>query len=183
MIINSRSSNFVFNFPVNFIHADIEKKYAPYVMRMPGLPYDTVSNMMNAHIQSISMPSLSMTPVSQTRTGGKTQTYKSGQPVPDYFTKEMTVTMKAVDGYINYWIFLENTLCFLDLSDERLYLEDMYVRVIDQEGHVLQTIRFEKPMLTSLSEVSLSYSDNNPDFNTFDCTFTYNALEVMVEHA
>lgn len=183
MIINSRSSNFVFNFPVDFIHQDIEEKYRPYVMRMPGLPWDTVSNMINAHIQSISMPSLSMTPVSQTRRIGKEQTYKSGQPVPDYFTKEMTVTMKAVDGYINYWIFLENTLLFLDLSDERLYFEDMYVRVVDQEGHVLQTIRFEKPMLTSLSEISLSYSENNPDFKTFDCTFTYNALEIMVEHA
>ena len=87
MIINSRSSNFVFNFPVDFIHESIEKKYAPYVMRMPGLPWDTVSNMINAHIQSISMPSLSMTPVSQTRRIGKEQTYKSGQPVPDYFTK------------------------------------------------------------------------------------------------
>jgi len=123
-----------------------------------------------------------MNPVSQTRRIGKTQTYKSGQPVPDYFTKEMTVTMKAVDGYINYWIFLENTLLFLDLSDKRLYFEDMFVRAVDQEGHVLQTVRFEKPMLSSLSEISLSYSDNNPDFRTFDCTFTYNAIEMLVEH-
>jgi len=182
MIINSRSSNFVFNFPVGFFHSDIETKYRPYIQRMPGLPWDTVSSMMNAHVQSITMPSMSMNPVSQTRRIGKTQTYKSGQPVPDYFTKEMTVTMKAVDGYINYWIFLENTLLFLDLSDKRLYFEDMFVRAVDQEGHVLQTVRFEKPMLSSLSEISLSYSDNNPDFRTFDCTFTYNAIEMLVEH-
>jgi len=183
MIINSRPSNFIFNFPVDFFHKDIEAKYSPYVQRMPGLPWDTVTNMMNAHIQSITMPSLSMTPVSQTRRIGKEQTYKSGQPVPDYFTKEMTVTMKTLDGYINYWIFLENTLLFMDLSDERLYFDDLYVRAIDQEGHVLQTLRFEKPMLTSVSEVSMSYSDNNPDFNTFSAVFTYNALEFMVEHA
>jgi len=183
MIINSRSSNFIFNFPNGFFHPDIEEKYKPYVMRMPGLPWDTVTNMMNAHVQSITMPSLSMSPVSQTRKGGKQQTYKSAQPVPDYFTKEMTVTMKALDGYINYWIFLENTLNHLDLVDEpALYFDDLFIRVIDQEGYVLQTLRFEKPMLTSLSEISLSYSDNNPDFKTFDCTFTYNAMELIIEH-
>lgn len=182
MIINSRSSNFVFNFPVDFIHETVAEKYKPYVMRMPGLPWDTVTNMMNAHIQSISMPSMNMTPVSQTRRIGKDQTYKSGQPVPDYFSKEITITMKALDGYINYWIFMENALTFLDLSDERLYFDDMFVRVLDQEGHILQTLRFEKPMITSISEVSLSFSDNNPDFHTFDCTFTYNALDFIVEH-
>lgn len=181
MIINSRSSNFIFNFPKGFFHPDIEKKYTPYVMRM-SLPWDTVTTMMNAHVQSITMPALNMTPVSQTRRIGKEQLYKSGQPVPDYFTKEMTVTMKAVDGYINYWIFLENLLYYLDLSDERLYFDDIYVRVIDQEGHVLQTVRFEKPMITNMSEITLSYSDNNPEFSTFTCTFTYNALELMVEH-
>ena len=183
MIINSRSSNFIFNFPVGFFLEQIETKYKSYINRMPGLPWDTLTNMMNAHVQSITMPSMSMSPVSQTRRLGKQQTYKSGQPVPDYFTKEMTVTMKALDGYINYWIFLENTLLHLDLKDEpSLYFDDMFVRIIDQEGHIIQTIRFEKPMLTNLSEISLSYSDNNPDFSTFDCTFTYNAMELLVEH-
>jgi hypothetical protein len=93
----------------------------------------------------------------------------------------MVVTMRALDGYINYWIFLENMLMFLDLSDERLYFDDIYIRIMSQEGHVMQTIRFEKPMLTNLSEVSLSYSDNNPDFKTFSATFTYNAIEFLVE--
>lgn len=181
MIINSRSSNFVFNFPVDFFGEAIEKKYSKYVRAMPGLPWDTVTNMMNAHVQSISMPSLSMTPVQQTRHLGKQQTYKSGQPVPDYFSKEMTVTMKALEGYINYWIFLDNTLNFLDLSDKRLYFQDLFVRVLNAEGYVIQTVRFEKPMLTSLSEISLAYSDNNPDFKTFDCTFTYNAIDFINE--
>jgi len=181
MIINSRSSNFVFNYPRDFFHKDVEDKYSPYVKRMPGLPWDTLTNMMNAHVQSITMPSINMTPVQQTRRIGKTQTYKSGQPVPDYFSKEMVVTMRALDGYINYWIFLENMLMFLDLSDERLYFDDIYIRIMSQEGHVMQTIRFEKPMLTNLSEVSLSYSDNNPDFKTFSATFTYNAIEFLVE--
>jgi hypothetical protein len=181
MILNSRSSNFLFNFPVGFFSKDIEQKYIGYVRAIPGLPWDTVTNMMNAHVQSITMPSLSMDTVAQTRKLGKQQTYKSGQPVPDYFSKEMTVTMKAVEGYINYWIFLDNTLRFLDLSDKRLYFDDIYVRILNDKGYVIQTIRFEKPMLTGLSEISLSYSDNNPEFKTFDCTFTYNAIDFIIE--
>lgn len=181
MIINSRSSNFIFNFPKGFFADEIERKYLPYVKRMP-LPWDTITDVMNAQVQSITMPSLSMTPVGQVRKLGKEQVYKSSQVVPDLFTKEMTVTMRTLDGYINYWIFLENALMWLDFTNRELYFDDLYIRVMNQEGYILQTVRFEKVLLTSVSEISLSFSDNNPDFKTFDCTFRYNALEVLVEH-
>lgn len=181
MIINARSSNFIFNFPKSFIIPPIEDKYKNYVMRMP-LPYDTVQNFMNAHVQSITFPSLAMEPVTQARKLGKEQAYKSGKVTPDLFTKEMTVTMKAVDGYINYWIFLENALNYLDFSTKDLYLEDMYIRVLSQEGHIVQTVRFQKVILTGVSEIVLSYSDTTPTFSTFNATFKFNALDIFVEH-
>src|SRR5690606_10395378 len=126
-----RSSNFIFNFPKGFFIDAIEKKYRPYVKRMP-LPWDNVTTMMNAQVQSVSMPSLSMSPVSQTRKLGKEQVYRSSQVVPDLFTKEMTVTMRTLDGYLNYWIFLENALHYFDFSKEELYLDDLYIRVMSQ---------------------------------------------------
>lgn len=180
MIINSRSSNFVFNFPKGFFSDYIEEKYKPYVMRMP-LPWDTIHNYMNAQIQSVTMPSLTMPTVSQVRKGGKDQKYKSGQPVPDYLSKEMTVTMRALDGYINYWIFMDNALRWLDLDEPALYHDDLYMRIMDQEGHIIQSVRFEKPILTGISQVTASFSDNNPEVSTFDCTFEYNAVDFVVE--
>jgi len=182
-IINSNSSNFIFTFPKGFFNPTIEAKYLPYIKRQPDLIWDDVTGLMNSQVQSISMPSLSMTPVEQVRKGGKMQSYKSARPVPDYFSNEMTVTMRCLNGYINYWIFLENLLMHLDLVDEDgLYFEDLYIRMLNQEGYIVQTVRFQKPTITNLSEISLSYSDNNPSFKTFDCTFRYNALELIVEN-
>lgn len=181
MIINSRSSNFIFNFPKDFVHESISDKYLPFVKRMP-IPWDTVLDFLNAQVQSISMPSLSMSPVSQTRKLGKSQVYKSGQVVPDLFSKDMTVTMRTLDGYINYWIFLENALRWLDFTTDELYFNDLFINITNQEGYIVQKVRFEKVLLTSVSEISLSFSDNNPDFKTFDCTFTYNAIDISVPH-
>jgi hypothetical protein len=181
MIINSRSSNFIFNFPRGFFDKDIEDKYLPYVKRNP-LPFDTVHTMMNAHVQSVTFPSLSMEPVSQTRKFGKEQNYKNSKPVYDLFTRDMTVTMKALDGYINYWIFMENALKYLEVLEENPpYFDDLNIDFLNQEGHIIMTARFNKLVLTGISEIQLSYSDNQPEFKTFDATFRFNKMDLIVK--
>lgn len=181
MIINSRSSNFIFNFPKGFIHSDIETKWTPYVKRNP-LPYDTVHTMMNAHVQSVTFPAFNMEPVTQTRQFGKEQNFKNARPVHDLFTRDMTITMKALDGYVNYWIFLENALKFQEVfADNPPYFDDLNIDFLDQEGHIIMTARFNKLILTSISEQQLSYSDNQPDFKTFDTTFRFGKMDLIVK--
>lgn len=182
MIINSRSSNFIFNFPKGFFDQAIEDKYLPYVKRNP-LPYDTVHTMMNAHVQSVTFPSLSMEPVTQTRRFGKEQNYKNSKPLYDLFTRDMTVTLKALDGYINYWIFIENAQHYLQIMEPNdVYFDDLNIDFLDQEGFIVMTARFSKLILTSISEIQLSYSDNQPDFKTFDVGFRFNKMDLIVKH-
>lgn len=183
MIINSRASNFIFNFPKGFFQKAVEEKYLNYIKRMPE-PYDTVHTFMNAQVQAVTFPSLNMEPVEQTRLYGKKQDYKNAVPHQDLFTRDMTVTIKALDGYINYWIFMDNAIEYFKLFDginKNNYFEDLHIRFLSQEGHIINTVRFHGIILTGISEIQASYSDNNPEFKTFDCTFRYNILDIGVE--
>src|ERR1035437_7006644 len=138
MIINSRSSNFLFTFPKGFFSKSIVDKYKPYVFRN-FLPYDTLENFMAAQIQSVTFPTISMDPVMQTRNLGKKQEYKNSVPIADLFARDLQITFRSLDGYINYWIFMENALEYLSFENKQQYFDDLQMRFLDQEGHVVIT--------------------------------------------
>jgi hypothetical protein len=183
MIINSRSSNFLFTFPKGFFTKSIIEKYAPYVFRNP-LPYDTLENLMAAQIQSVTFPTITMDPVQQTRNRGKKQEYKNSVPVADLFTREVQVTMKTLNGYINYWIFLDNMLEYLNFQDpsKDQYFDDLAMRFLDQEGYVVVTTQYKGVYFKGMTEITASYSDNNPDFKTFTATFGFFEMKILIDH-
>ena len=181
MLANSRNANFAFYFPKGFWYKSVIDQFKNYVKRNP-LPYDTVENFMAAQIQSVTFPSITMQTVSQTRLLGKQQDYKSATPVADLFDRSLTVTFKAVDGYINYWIALENALRYYDFENKDQYLEDMQLRFLDAEGHIMYTVKYNKVIMTGLSELSMSNSDNNPNFKTFSMNFSFYDVTLLIEH-
>ncbi len=183
MIINSRSTNFWFLWGKGFFPAEIVTKYTPYIRRHP-IPYDTMDNFMSSSIQSLTFPTLSMDPVQQTRLYGKKQEYKSSTPVKDLINREITITMKSFEGYINYWIFMETMLQYLsfDEPNPKMYFDDFQLRLLDQEGRGVSACKFKGLYFKSLSEISLSYSDNNPDFRTFSATFGYFEMQIFVDN-
>ena len=181
MIINSRSSNFLFTFPKGFFSQCIIDKYTPYIKRN-YLPYDTLENFMAAQIQSVTFPTISMEPVQQTRNLGKRQEYKNSVPIADLFTRDLEVTFKTLDGYINYWIFLENAIDYLSFENKQLYFDDLQMRFLDQEGRVVLTTQYKGTYFKGMTEVTLSYSDNNPDFKTFTASFGFFKMDIFVDH-
>jgi len=181
MIINSRGSNFLFIFPKGFYQKEVIDKYTNYIRRQ-AIPYDTLDTYMAATVQSVSFPGLNMSEVSQVRRLGKMQDYKNSVPVPDLFDRSITVTFRCLDGYINYWIFLENALLWLDFDSQEEYIEDLLqMRFLDQEGRNVLTCRFEKPLLTAVSGLNMSYSDNNPDYKTFNATFKFYKMTLFID--
>jgi len=180
MMINSRAANFQFIFPKGFFTKDTVDKYDQYIKRLL-IPYDTLANYMSSTIQSMTFPSLNMDPVTQTRNLGKKQEYKNSVPIPDLFTREIDVTFKTIDGYINYWIFLNNIIDYLNFDNPRVYVDDLIVRFLDQTGMVITSVVFKGVYFKSLSELQMSYSDNNPDFKTFTSTFGFFSMDIIIE--
>jgi len=146
------------------------------------LPYDTLENFMAAQIQSVTFPTINMDPVQQTRNLGKQQEYKNSVPIVDLFTRDLTVTFKTLDGYINYWIFLDNMMEYLKFDNKQLYFDDLQMRFLDQEGLVVLTTQYKGTYFKGMTEVTASYSDNNPDFKTFTCSFGFFKMDIFIDH-
>jgi hypothetical protein len=181
MLLNVRQNGFIFNFPPDFFADDIKEKYKKYYQSLI-LPYDTINDFMSATIQSIDFPGWTMDTVAQTRLFGKQQDYKNAKQVVDLFSREFTITFKLTDAYLNYFIFLENSLKYLDFSNKNQpTFSPMRLSLLDNEGYLVASIVFKRPILKSQLGFKLSYSSGTPDFKTFDVKFTYFDFDIELD--
>lgn len=172
MLLNVRQNGFIFSFPPDFFAEEVKEKYKKYYQSLI-LPYDTIEDFMSSTIQSIDFPGWQMDPVAQTRLLGKRQEYKNSTQVVDTFTREFSITFKMTDAYLNYFIFLENSLKFLDFSNKQQTFSPMRLSLLDNEGYLVSSVIFKKPILKSQDGFKLSYSSNTPDFKVFTAKFAY----------
>jgi hypothetical protein len=181
MILNSRNNSFTLFFPPEFFADEVKEKYKKYYQSLI-LPYDTIEDFMSSTIQKIEFPGWDMQPVSQTRSLGKVQDYKNSKPIPDLFTREFSVTFKMTDGFLNYWIFLDNAYNYLDFSNKSLdTFSPMRLSFLNNEGYMLTSVVFNKPILKGQDGISMSYSSVSPDFNTFKAKFSYFNFDIKVD--
>jgi len=181
-ILNSRSSNFIFNFPKDWFYPEIQEKWTPYYKKQP-LPYETAADFINVTVQSISFPGFNMEEVSQQKKGGKRIDFKSAKNVNDLYGNEVTINFAHVDGFFNYWMLQDNINLFLNFDQTDLYLPDFTIRILDNEGFIMTSIFMKEILFKSFSELELSYTNNSFDFKSFSVTFSYNNLEIKLEAA
>lgn len=179
MILNARNNGFVFLFPKDFFGDAIKEKYKKYYQSLI-LPYDTIEDFMSSTIQGVDFSGWSMQTVQQTRVLGKKQEYKNATPISDLFTREFTLTFKMTDAYLNYWIFLDNALSYLDFNNKNQTLSPMTLTMMNNEGYMVSNVVFNKPILKSQDSLKLSYSSNTPNFSTFSAKFQYFDFDLTI---
>ena len=180
MLINPKLNSFYFNFPKGFFSDRVVNKYEDYIKKQP-IPFDTVQQFVNSTIQSISLPSLSIDSVQQIRPLGKKINYKGSTPIQDLFTQDFSIGFKQVDGFINYFIMLDTILDFLNFGNPDLFIQDLPVRIMDNEGNILFSVKFEEVIFTSFSTIDLNYTSNNPQTTNFTLGFKCNYIDIIFE--
>jgi hypothetical protein len=180
MLLNVRQNGFIFNFPPDFFAPEIKEKYKKYYQSLI-LPYDTIDEFMSATVQSIDFPGWTMDPVTQTRLFGKKQDYKNSTQVVDLFTREFTITFKLTDAYLNYFIFLENSLKFLDFSNKTQTFDPMRLTLLDNDDYMVGSIVFKRPILKKQDGFKLSYSTAAPEMKTFTASFGYFDFDIELD--
>jgi hypothetical protein len=180
MLLNARQNGFILSFPPDFFADEIKEKYKKYYQSLI-LPYDTIGEFMSSTIQSIDFPGWEMDPATQTRLFGKKQEYKNAVQVVDTFTRQFSITFKLTDAYLNYFIFLENSLKFLDFKNKQQTFSPIRLSLLDNEGYLVCSIIFKEPILKKQEGFKLSYSSATPDFKTFTVNFAYFDFDIELD--
>lgn len=202
MILNARQNGFIVNFPPDFFNPGVQDKYSKYY-RSLLLPYKSLPDFMASTVQTINFPGFSSNLQTQTRVLGKTQELQSSKPLADQFTRELKITFKLTDAYLNYFIFLDNALNYLEPSNVAVentknslgqaltvpaasnvnhpFFQPIRLTLLNNEGYAVSSIIFNRPMLKGLSEMNLSYSSITPQFTSFTATFQYYNFDLEID--
>jgi hypothetical protein len=177
MILNSKNNNFVVRFPKNFFYPSIVKKYTTYLKRLP-IPYESVADYMSASIQAVSFPALTAETVEQTLYE-EPVTAKGGKRFERYLTREISMTLKSYEGWINYWILFDQMFAYYDLDSTEKYLPDLTLSFLDHTGFEFVSINFQQIVMKGISELELNYASNTAEFRNFSVSFTYNYISIL----
>lgn len=176
MILNSRNSNFILTFPKNFLYPKLQERYKTYLKRLP-LPYDSVTDYLNASVQSTTFPGASIGVVEQ-RLYEDPVKWKDGLSARASFNKEFTVEFKSYEGYINYWMMFDLLMTYSDYDTKDPFLPSVTLSFLDQTGFELIVYEFQQVIMTDISDLQLNFTSNAADFQSFSCTFTYNYFKI-----
>ena len=202
MILNARQNSFFINFPADFFNQEVQEKYSKYY-RSLLLPYKSLSDFMASTVQTINFPGFNTNLQTQTRVLGKVQELQSSKPIADMFSRELKITFKLTDAYLNYFIFLDNALNYLEpanvsaentqnslgqalsvpakINRNHPYFQPIRLTLLNNEGYAVSSIIFNRPMLKTLSEMNLSYSSITPQFTTFTASFQYYNFDLELD--
>ena len=176
MILNSKNSNYVFSFPKSFLFKEVKDRYEP-ILKRTASPYSSLVDYLNASIQGITFPGIESEVVQQTLREDNVK-WKDGFRAGKHLQKEFTVTFKSYEGYINYWIMYDQLKQFLSYDQELEFFAPTSLSFLDQTGFELINMEYQQVLFTGMSSLELSFSSNVSEFQTFDCTFVYNYLNV-----
>jgi len=159
---------------------------------------------MASTIQSVSFPGLATTLPTQTRPLGKVQEVQSSKVIADRFTRDLKLTFKLTDAYLNYFIMLDTVLGFMEPANVNLentqnslgraltnsaqavenhpFFSPIRLTLLNNEGYAVSSLIFNRPMITNLSNLTLSYSSITPQFQTFTVDFKYYNFDLEIDY-
>lgn len=179
MRISSQNSQFIFNFPENFIPVGLQAEFEKMIEKN-FIPYDTIADYINSTIKEIVVPSISFDNVTQPLKRGKQVNWKSAKSIFDTFNSQIDITFRAVDSYLNYFLLLQILTDFY-LDNDKEQLEYLNVGILDKDGALIYNIIFNEVLLNSLSEIRLGYQQYDINEKQFTMSFTYNFIDIVYE--
>lgn len=76
---------------------------------------------------------------------------------------------------------MDTLLYYYARSTTEPYTEPLTLRILDSEGASVAYMQFAKPIMNSINELNLNFSDNISEFSTFEINFYYNQLKLRIE--
>lgn len=177
MRLSSQSSQFLFNLPSSFLPNEIIESYQP-LLEKNWIQYENVIDYLNSTILSVNFPGISFDMPTQIRMRGKKRNFKpSTNPQDIVTTRELQVTFRSVDSYLNYWLMFDIiNKHYIDV--ENSFVTPFTITSLDAGRDAVYVIKFFEIILRSLSDVNLSYSQQSVTAKEFTLTFNFNFYDI-----
>lgn len=187
MVLNNKPQMFTIYFPSNFFYPEVKEKWEPIIEKM-RLPYQDLTDFMNAQIQSIIFPNMSLELARQGREQYEVS-YPSGKELSVQLNKEITVTFKLTESYVSYFVWWDQIDLFLQYTSKENYpnpgqvkkpcwMEPFYLAFLSDAGLQLTEFEFSEITPYSMTDLQLSYAAQAAQYNTFSIVLHYNIFEV-----
>jgi len=174
MVLNNLPQMFAIWFPNGFFYKEVVNKWGPVVKRMK-LPYETVEDFMNAQIQSVDFPGISMELTTQQQLQMEV-TYPTGKELEPLIDKTLNIKFKLTESYLPYWILFDQIHAYLKYSSTNhkpCFMDPISLTFTNNVGFGLLTFQFKDIVPQSLGSLPLSYAAQAASFNTVDWVLKY----------
>ena len=180
-VLNNKPQMFTVQIPSTFWYPEVVEKWTPMIERM-RLPYQDLNDFMNAQIQSVVFPSMSLDLAIQQR-GQYEVAYPSGKELEVHMDKTLKLTFKLTESYLSYWIIFDQMDLYLhyaqnNFKNKLCWMEPIDVSFLTDSGHQLINFKFMEITPTNTTSLTLSYAATVASYNTFDWTLRYNLFDV-----
>lgn len=175
-LLNAKLNMYSVWFPKDFFYPEIEARWTPVVKRLK-LQYQSLEDFLNASVQSVSFPEMSLNLATQPQTMYQIA-HRGGKELEPILDKNLTVTFKLMEGFITYWMLFEQIELFQKYTDTSPFWPSMYVSFLDHHGFELLVFEFQKIVPQGMSQFNLNFSTVAADFNTFTLNLTYNRFKI-----
>ena len=176
MVLNNKPQMFSVWFDSMYFYPEIEAKYKDIIDKMK-LPYLSVTDFMNAQLQTITFPGISIDTANQQQKQYQIS-YAPGKELDAIINKTITLEFKLTESYLSYWILYDQIEMYLKYNNKiPCYWDPINLTFLNDAGYELRTMQFSQIVPTSLSELQLSYKSQVASYNTISLTFSYNFIK------
>lgn len=181
MFLNPRNNLFNFQFTKDFMPPEIHNKYYAYLNKVRGFPVKNPLDFINYTIQGINLPGLNSDMTEQSTMYGRKKTHLNTIHPQEMYSKELTISFRMSDAFLNYFILMDLLNYYYAFDTNKRYIPDQRVYLLDGDGNQVVTIELTRILFTSIGDLSLNFSSNVPEYQSFDCTFIYNQLDMKID--
>lgn len=195
---NPAANSYSFALPNDFFIPSICEKYNAFLRNLGGT-FINVQDLINESVQSIGLPGFSFEPTeNQTQSQGL-NSYVLTPPNSSLYeildTKELSVSFRLADGYLNYYCLLEHFL-FKFMSnrhvndgfdnpaepkEERKMYCNLPVTLLMLNGYPLFTCTYLNCIMCGIDRLDLTFSQQMIDFKDFKIVFRFTGIDCSLQ--
>lgn len=182
MRLNSISSNFIFQFPSDFLPVELNDRFQP-MLEKNWVQYENVLDYLNSTIMGVDFPGLSLDLPEQTLFKSKKRSYRPSNNAYDIVSSsELNLEMRSVDSELNYWIMHEVFMYYYKNTTAQ-YTAPFIMSVLDINRDEMYQIKFREIILKNISERTFNHANQAIDAKNFNVTLNFNFwdMEFMLD--